>query len=261
MREEIYLFYKNIFEPRFVYYKKLLSRYISEFSKLYLSKFKKEEKSKVQEESFIKYLFIGQANDCRKYEDLFGKLMFIDKSDFYVTNFDSQYLYIMLGKYEEVFGYLKHLRLLNLNVLLDQKYMELDNNRPLWKRRVYVIEAIYSDLIIEQLNVSNVGFLDKKEWIDFENSIFNNYLENKENYKETLNRFLKEGWTWNRLNFMVVAILMEAIAEIDVIETPINVLIEQSVKTTKNYCGEDEYKLVNGILNNYFRSRSNEQEI
>lgn len=124
----------------------------------------------------------------------------------------------------------------------------MDKSR--WRRRVSLVEAIYSEFLCPELE-HPIGL---EEWTDFEKQVFQNYLKNKDKYIKLLNTYLKEGWELDRLNAIASSILLEALSEFNSLNTPPNILIEQSVKTAKNYCGEDEYKLINGVLENCLKN-------
>lgn len=172
-----------------------------------------------------------------------------------INSLNKNYFYLVLGQHKEIERYLKLLRSNNIKALWDQTHMKVDNNKPIWKRRVSVVEAIYTDLITEKLpNREKLeSTKERKEWIDFENQIFEKYLNHKEEYKQSINKYLKEGWKLERINSMAVSILLEAISESHTFNTPKLVLITQSIKTAKNYCGDSEYKIINALLENYFK--------
>lgn len=55
---------------------------------------------------------------------------------------------------------------------------------------------------------------------------------------------------------MTVSIILEAIAEYQILKTDKLILITQSVKTAKNYCEDQDYKIINAILDNHFKSKN-----
>lgn len=118
-----------------------------------------------------------------------------------------------------------------------------------------MFEAIYSDLIFGDINKKNwINIHNFEIWSDFEKIIFENYLENKKKYMDDISALLKTGWTIERLNLPLLAILLEAISEYHSLKTDYKVLIQQSVVTTKKYCDDDEYKFLNSLLDNYLKN-------
>ncbi|WP_391591870.1 Transcription antitermination factor NusB [[Mycoplasma] cavipharyngis] len=126
---------------------------------------------------------------------------------------------------------------------------------PFWKRRIFVIETIFSDLIFAiPLRGYKSRIINYDQWTDFEKSIFDYYLANKFQLIKQISAFLRSDWTINRLEQTTLSIILEAVAEYHVKNTPKNVLIQQAVITTQKYSSECEYKLVNAVLENYFKS-------
>ncbi|AEW45905.1 transcription antitermination protein NusB [Mycoplasma haemocanis str. Illinois] len=130
------------------------------------------------------------------------------------------------------------------------------SSSAIWKRRVSVVQVIYSELITDQ-DFSKIDLSDQRDnWIDFENKIFDNYLNNKHKYISLVESYLKSNWSLERLNTLCASILLEAISEFYVFKTPVKVLITESVKTAKNYCDENEYRIVNRVLEDFLKNEA-----
>lgn len=206
------------------------------------------------------YFFSGLKQVIHSYIPLYNpkpRALYIDisQSEHILNHRD---LYIVKGEYEDIIYYLQELRSNNYMAVWDQNSVIPTGNKPMWKRRVSVVEAIYADLIVSDLRfsvnqrVKSEDLTDMSDWIDFERQIFKDYLDNKYRYMEEIQSFLKEGWELNRINTIAVSILLEAVSEFRVLSTPKVVLISQSVKTAKNYCDSQEYRIVNGLLERMF---------
>ena len=65
-----------------------------------------------------------------------------------------------------------------------------------------------------------------------------------------INSLLKEGWQFNRLNLVVQAILFMAVSELVYEVDEKSIIINEAVEISKIYGDEDDYKLVNGVLDN-----------
>ncbi|CBY93438.1 transcription termination factor N-utilization substance protein B [Mycoplasma haemofelis str. Langford 1] len=130
------------------------------------------------------------------------------------------------------------------------------SSSAIWKRRVSVVQVIYSELIADQ-DFSKLDLSDQRDnWTDFENKIFDNYLDNKQRYISVIESYLNADWSLERLNTLCASILLEAISEFHVLKTPIKVLITESVKTAKNYCDENEYRIVNRVLEDFLKNEA-----
>ena len=73
-------------------------------------------------------------------------------------------------------------------------------------------------------------------------------MENKSSYETLLNTKLKKGWSFDRLNKMEQAILLVATCELLESELDKSIVINEAVINAKEYCDEDSYKFINGVL-------------
>lgn len=73
-------------------------------------------------------------------------------------------------------------------------------------------------------------------------------MENKDSYVLLLDTKLKKGWTFDRLNKMEQAILLVATCELLESELDKSIVINEAVINAKQYCDEDSYKFINGVL-------------
>ena len=81
---------------------------------------------------------------------------------------------------------------------------------------------------------------------DFSN-VIDNVLENIRAYRTLLDQQLID-WTFERLGFIEQAILLLALAEQKVLQTPKSVIIDEAIILSKKFSDEDSYKLVNATL-------------
>lgn len=125
---------------------------------------------------------------------------------------------------------------------------EYNTVKKQWEKRVSLVKAIYSCLILKPIHFDLLK-LTQDFSLDAEQIKVLEYI--KTHLQEIVNTYekkLADNWTFDRLNLVEQAILIEAYAEKKVLNTDKNILIDQAVISTKNYCDEDAYKFVNGIL-------------
>lgn len=72
--------------------------------------------------------------------------------------------------------------------------------------------------------------------------------KNLDYYVNKINSTLKEGWTFDRLGYIEQAILVIATCEIDFETAQKPIIIDEAITLAKKYCGDDSYKLINGVL-------------
>ena len=99
------------------------------------------------------------------------------------------------------------------------------------------------------------GSLDELVQKNFDEEIIDPYtetikemiLEKKNEYIDRITPHLK-NWTFDRLGYLDQAILLVAIAELDLKENDKAVIIDEAVSIAKTYCDEKSYSYINGVL-------------
>lgn len=72
---------------------------------------------------------------------------------------------------------------------------------------------------------------------------------NIDKYKAEVSKYLKKGWTVDRLSKMELAILLVGCYELLETDQSKEVIINEAVELSKKYCDSDAYKFINGLLN------------
>ena len=83
----------------------------------------------------------------------------------------------------------------------------------------------------------------------FINTVVQDLHENEEKYIEEIGQYLK-SWTFDRLNYIEQAILLAAVSEMKLGINDRSVIIDEAVILAKEYCDEESYKYINGVLDN-----------
>ncbi|CCE66666.1 transcription antitermination factor NusB [Candidatus Mycoplasma haematominutum] len=123
------------------------------------------------------------------------------------------------------------------------------------RKRISICEAIYANLIIDNLKAQ----YDKSSWTGFERKIYRQYLKRKEYFMNSISQLLKVGWTLQRLNLTILAIILEAIVEYEVFKTEPAILIHQSLLISKEYGGGED-KLVHAVIDNYLKKKYRQED-
>lgn len=74
------------------------------------------------------------------------------------------------------------------------------------------------------------------------------FLEHKTTIINTLAQNLASSWTFDRLNVVDQAILIEAYSEYQVLKNDKSIVIDQAVITSKKYSDSNSYEYINAIL-------------
>ena len=75
-------------------------------------------------------------------------------------------------------------------------------------------------------------------------------IENQEELEKQIIPNLKEGWSWDRIENLEKAILLNAVAELKLFDNKKEIVISESNKIAKKYIGDDKsIKLITALLN------------
>jgi N utilization substance protein B len=88
---------------------------------------------------------------------------------------------------------------------------------------------------------------------DFARALAVETLDEQPAIDATLGRFIKQGWTLDRLAPLERNILRVAVHEIGAGDVPREVAVDEAVELAKLYCGSGAPGLVNGILASVLR--------
>lgn len=116
--------------------------------------------------------------------------------------------------------------------------------------REKIVFALYQHLLLHKTlrecfdnNFEEVGY------DEFTIKIFEDLSINENNYIEEISKYLVK-WSFDRLNLVEQAILLEATSELKLSLNEKAVIIDEAVILTKTYCDEESYKYINGVLDN-----------
>lgn len=127
----------------------------------------------------------------------------------------------------------------------------LDNVLSQWERRVIAFKFIYSLLIDETLTKEDMEKKLQKE-IDNENKyivkIISCFIQNKEEFEQSVSLNLLKTWTLSRVNYIDKAIIFSSMSEYKAHNIDRNIIIDQAIITSKKYGDDGSYKFINFIL-------------
>lgn len=115
--------------------------------------------------------------------------------------------------------------------------------------------GVYQNLLIESSLEDIDAFLkgyrilrESEETMTFCHWIVETTLKNKESYIRLIDQYLKEGWSFERLSVMEQAILLVATCELLESDLPKQIVINEAIILSKEFCDPDSYKYMNGVL-------------
>jgi len=116
--------------------------------------------------------------------------------------------------------------------------------------REKIVFALYQHLLLHKdLYTCFEDNFEEGEVDDFVISIRDDIYENKDAYIKEISSHLKK-WSFDRLNLVEQAILLETVSEIKQSLNDKAVVIDEAVIMAKEYCDEEAYKYINGVLDN-----------
>ena len=116
--------------------------------------------------------------------------------------------------------------------------------------REKIVFALYQHLLLRK--DINECFFDNFEGYDLDEyttSIQKDLIDNKDNYIYEIGQYLVK-FTFDRLNLVEQAILLEATSEIKLHINDKPIVIDEAIILCKEYCDEESYKYINGVLDN-----------
>lgn len=126
----------------------------------------------------------------------------------------------------------------------------MKNNLAQWEKRLIVVKYIYSQLIKnEPVDIAKNNF--SKYFLDVDAQFVETLefcLDHKNEIISVISTALLDNWTFDRLNLVDQAILLEAYSECKILRTDKNIMIDQSIITSKKYSDANSYEFINAIL-------------
>ena len=116
--------------------------------------------------------------------------------------------------------------------------------------RLNVIFALYQSLLLNKdLRLTFVEYSKEKQNDDFSDKLIEDLIINKQTYIEEISKYLV-NWHFERLSYVEQAILLEATSELKLGLNNKNVVIDEAITIAKEYCDDESYKFINGVLDN-----------
>lgn len=133
--------------------------------------------------------------------------------------------------------------------------MRIENRK---KHREEAIKILYA---MEINNQFNTEFIDnyainnniEKDSMSYTYELLLEYFDNKDKIEDIINREEK-NYKFNRIPLIDKCIVRLALVEIEYLDIPVGVAINEAVEISKIYSGVDSYKVVNSLLGRISRS-------
>lgn len=121
--------------------------------------------------------------------------------------------------------------------------------------REKAIIGVYQNLTVDASKKDIMNFVRSDDTLhpgqsgyEFCEWLIDQTLAHKESYIALINKFLKKGWTFDRLGKMEAAILLVATCELLESELDPRIVINEAILNAKAFCDDDAYKFINGVL-------------
>ncbi|MEE0967139.1 MAG: transcription antitermination factor NusB [Bacilli bacterium] len=121
--------------------------------------------------------------------------------------------------------------------------------------REQAIIGIYQHLLVDNTIEDIYGFLSEndvllndEDLMRFSKWLVKTTIDNYQSYRMLIEKYLKKGWTIDRISKMEQAILLIAVCEILESDLDEKIVINEAVINAKEFCDEDSYKFINGVL-------------
>ena len=121
-------------------------------------------------------------------------------------------------------------------------------------RREKIVFTIYQHLLLHKdLADCFENNFEEDEYDEFVLSVRDDLISNESNYIDEIGKYLVK-WTFERLNLVEQAILLETVSELHMNINDKAVVIDEAIIMTKTYCDEESYRYINGVLDNICNS-------
>ncbi len=121
--------------------------------------------------------------------------------------------------------------------------------------REKAIIGIYQHLLVGSSLEEICAFLKEEKRLSendklmtFSTWLVETTLQNIQQYQKIIEKYLKKGWSFQRLSVMERAILLVATCELLESDLPKNIVINEAILNAKSFCDNDSYKFINGVL-------------
>lgn len=133
--------------------------------------------------------------------------------------------------------------------------MRIENRK---KHREEAIKILYAMEINNQFNnefIDNYAINNniEKDSMSYTYELLLEYFDNKDKIEDIINREEK-NYKFNRIPLIDKCIVRLALVEIEYLDIPVGVAINEAVEISKIYSGVDSYKVVNSLLGRISRS-------
>ncbi len=120
--------------------------------------------------------------------------------------------------------------------------------------REKLVFTIYQHLLLHKdLPVCFENNFEEEEYDEFITSVRDDLIDNEDKYIEEIGKYLVK-WTFDRLNLVEQAILLETVSELHLDINDKAVVIDEAIILAKTYCDDDSYKYINGVLDHICNS-------
>ena len=122
-----------------------------------------------------------------------------------------------------------------------------------FEKREIIIKILYQVFLLnnDTRNINDIisEYSDDEFIIDSVHGV----VEKKDELNKMINKYLKEGWTINRLSLVDQAILSFGTYELLYTDTPNIVCIDESIELSKKYSDDEMPKVINAVLDSIFQ--------
>ena len=139
----------------------------------------------------------------------------------------------------------------SLPPVTDQKDPVATKNDTMWKKRVNFFRLVYAYLQTHKSAnelIQDAELINPNEKGVDQQALLENVISHYDEYATEVAKYLKPGWTFDRINDIEKALFLCALAEFNVLHTDKKVIIDQTIITCKKYDNLPAYKFVNAIL-------------
>ncbi len=113
------------------------------------------------------------------------------------------------------------------------------------------MNIIYSDVVINHTSNKNLVIKQAFENDNFDRDqikVLEYYFDYYKKFEQEITKRLNPTWTYQRINVLTKTIILSSLSEFYALDTPINVIIDQALKTCDHRGLVRDKQFINAIL-------------
>ncbi len=121
------------------------------------------------------------------------------------------------------------------------------------QKRLEMVFFFYHHFVIKNSIKQTCNYLKTKNFDVDQTKILQYIIDNFNDLRHQIQKNLDQKWSFDEISNLEKAILLVAISEFYVLQTPKAIVISEAVKISQIYCLNKNYAYINRVIENVFK--------